>query len=361
MLAAHLDVARTVVRRAERGAWAAAEQRRRARLPEPPVRPALDPGPLAGGHLAAPAARSPADPHRTARDPLAPRPDHRQAPAARSSAPRSPAPGAACPSTIDRRRGDAPRLPPRLPPPGLRRRGRPDVAWWPGRRRGRTRAGSWGWARRRRGHQPAAGGGRQRRAGPPPATPAWWWPSGEKAADGTTPGRPPPGGGRGLGAGCVPVRRAPTDATGRTSAVRRSLTAGGAQAAARRSSRGAAWPGPSSWPATWSTSPGVAGPGRARRPRPRGAPSAGPQGRGVDGPARRAQGPRRPAGRQPGLDQRAALRGAHLRPRGEPRGHVALVGKGVTFDTGGYSLKTGEGMKGMNERHGRGRRRASGP
>jgi leucyl aminopeptidase len=35
-------------------------------------------------------------------------------------------------------------------------------------------------------------------------------------------------------------------------------------------------------------------------------------------------------------------------PSGTARGHVALVGKGVTFDTGGYSLKTPEGMKGMN-------------
>lgn len=35
-------------------------------------------------------------------------------------------------------------------------------------------------------------------------------------------------------------------------------------------------------------------------------------------------------------------------PKGKPTGHVALVGKGVTFDTGGYSLKTSDGMKGMN-------------
>ncbi len=35
-------------------------------------------------------------------------------------------------------------------------------------------------------------------------------------------------------------------------------------------------------------------------------------------------------------------------PAGRATGHVALVGKGVTFDTGGYSLKTAEGMKGMN-------------
>jgi leucyl aminopeptidase len=35
-------------------------------------------------------------------------------------------------------------------------------------------------------------------------------------------------------------------------------------------------------------------------------------------------------------------------PAGKAVGHVALVGKGVTFDTGGYSLKTADGMKGMN-------------
>jgi len=35
-------------------------------------------------------------------------------------------------------------------------------------------------------------------------------------------------------------------------------------------------------------------------------------------------------------------------PAGRATGHVALVGKGVTFDSGGYSLKTSEGMKGMN-------------
>lgn len=35
-------------------------------------------------------------------------------------------------------------------------------------------------------------------------------------------------------------------------------------------------------------------------------------------------------------------------PRGAARGHVALVGKGVTFDTGGYSLKPSDSMKGMN-------------
>lgn len=35
-------------------------------------------------------------------------------------------------------------------------------------------------------------------------------------------------------------------------------------------------------------------------------------------------------------------------PSGRSRGHVALVGKGVTFDTGGYSLKPSTSMQGMN-------------
>jgi leucyl aminopeptidase len=34
-------------------------------------------------------------------------------------------------------------------------------------------------------------------------------------------------------------------------------------------------------------------------------------------------------------------------PGGDPRGSVALVGKGITFDSGGLSLKTGEGMMSM--------------
>ncbi|HUF31892.1 MAG TPA: leucyl aminopeptidase [Acidimicrobiales bacterium] len=34
-------------------------------------------------------------------------------------------------------------------------------------------------------------------------------------------------------------------------------------------------------------------------------------------------------------------------PEGKARGHVALVGKGITFDSGGLSLKTGEGMMTM--------------
>ena len=49
-VAALLDVARTVVRRAERLALAAEPSPAGPRLPQPPVRPAVDPGPLAGGH-----------------------------------------------------------------------------------------------------------------------------------------------------------------------------------------------------------------------------------------------------------------------------------------------------------------------
>ncbi|CAN5806224.1 leucyl aminopeptidase [soil metagenome] len=35
------------------------------------------------------------------------------------------------------------------------------------------------------------------------------------------------------------------------------------------------------------------------------------------------------------------------RPEGKPRGRVALVGKGVTFDSGGLSIKSATGMEGM--------------
>ncbi|MCU1497665.1 MAG: leucyl aminopeptidase [Acidimicrobiales bacterium] len=35
------------------------------------------------------------------------------------------------------------------------------------------------------------------------------------------------------------------------------------------------------------------------------------------------------------------------RPAGKPRGRVALVGKGITFDAGGLSIKTATGMEGM--------------
>jgi leucyl aminopeptidase len=34
-------------------------------------------------------------------------------------------------------------------------------------------------------------------------------------------------------------------------------------------------------------------------------------------------------------------------PAGKARGHLALVGKGITFDSGGLSIKTGDGMIGM--------------
>jgi leucyl aminopeptidase len=36
-------------------------------------------------------------------------------------------------------------------------------------------------------------------------------------------------------------------------------------------------------------------------------------------------------------------------PKGRPRGKVALVGKGITFDTGGYSIKTADGMATMKD------------
>jgi leucyl aminopeptidase len=42
-----------------------------------------------------------------------------------------------------------------------------------------------------------------------------------------------------------------------------------------------------------------------------------------------------------------ALVHLHYRPAGRPRKRIALVGKGVTFDSGGLSLKTADGMMGM--------------
>ena len=47
-----------------------------------------------------------------------------------------------------------------------------------------------------------------------------------------------------------------------------------------------------------------------------------------------------------GLGAAAAVARAPLRARG-PKGTVALVGKGITFDSGGLSIKTGDGMIGM--------------
>jgi leucyl aminopeptidase len=69
----------------------------------------------------------------------------------------------------------------------------------------------------------------------------------------------------------------------------------------------------------------------------------------VDGPARIAQ---RDLGGVLGVARGSANEPRFVEmsyePSGRATGHVALVGKGVTFDTGGYSLKTSEGMKGMN-------------
>ena len=48
-----------------------------------------------------------------------------------------------------------------------------------------------------------------------------------------------------------------------------------------------------------------------------------------------------------GLRRGAPVRQAVVAPAGSPRGTVALVGKGITFDSGGLSLKTADGMIGM--------------
>jgi leucyl aminopeptidase len=48
-----------------------------------------------------------------------------------------------------------------------------------------------------------------------------------------------------------------------------------------------------------------------------------------------------------GSDEPPRLIRLSYRPPGEARGHVALVGKGITFDSGGLSIKTAEGMETM--------------
>lgn len=48
-----------------------------------------------------------------------------------------------------------------------------------------------------------------------------------------------------------------------------------------------------------------------------------------------------------GSEQPPRLLMIRYRPKGRPKGHVALVGKGVTFDSGGLSLKTSTGMMTM--------------
>jgi leucyl aminopeptidase len=48
-----------------------------------------------------------------------------------------------------------------------------------------------------------------------------------------------------------------------------------------------------------------------------------------------------------GSDEPPRLIRLSYRPSGPARGHVALVGKGITFDSGGLSIKTAEGMETM--------------
>ena len=48
-----------------------------------------------------------------------------------------------------------------------------------------------------------------------------------------------------------------------------------------------------------------------------------------------------------GSDQQPRFVELSYKPTGRTRGHVALVGKGITFDSGGLSIKTGQGMMTM--------------
>src|SRR4051794_28338914 len=54
-----------------------------------------------------------------------------------------------------------------------------------------------------------------------------------------------------------------------------------------------------------------------------------------------------PPGGAAGADDPARLIRMTYEPTGRARGTVALVGKGITFDSGGLSLKTAEGMMTM--------------
>ena len=60
-----------------------------------------------------------------------------------------------------------------------------------------------------------------------------------------------------------------------------------------------------------------------------------------------------------GIDRAAAAGQAHLRAA-QPRGHLALVGKGVMYDSGGISLKPTDGMHVMMKMDMSGRRRGAG-
>ena len=335
-VAALLDVARTVVRRAERHALVAARRPvARRPLPQPPVRPALDPGPLAGGPLA----RRPrqTEPEEAAH---AHHVRHRPHPPPRRRGPRRPGrhrrPGAALGGLLAQ--GARP------PSASRARSARPGRARRPRPRRGR------------RGHR--------------------------RAATRSTPAVAAHGGG---GAGPGRVARGTSLATGLTDGDRRrpprrrprpsprAFVLGSYRYLALKSERRHAL-GPR---AGRAAGPGVVG----RRPVTAGAErgaaiaDAVTFGRDLvntppghltardlaDGPSPRAgppasrwrsstrtaiagAAPRRPARREPGLDRAAPPGEAHLHAPPTRTATVALVGKGITYDSGGISLKPTDGM-----------------
>ena len=125
------------------------------------------------------------------------------------------------------------------------------------------------------------------------------------------------------------------------------------------------WPRRSAWPATWSTSHRAPSPPRSS---PTPSSSASPTVAGVtvevwDEERIAAERLGGLLGVARGSAQPPRLVRVEYRPADpiEIDGrvpHLALVGKGITFDSGGLSLKTADGHGDHEDRHGRGRRRA---
>ena len=128
------------------------------------------------------------------------------------------------------------------------------------------------------------------------------------------------------------------------------VAASARRARARRPASPAAWP----WPATWSTRPAATS--RPTKLAEVAVEIAEREGLAIVGarPEGHRRGrPRRPAGREPGLDPAGPVHPGHLRRRPGARDALALVGKGITFDSGGLSLKTAAGHDHHEGRHGR--------
>ena len=182
---------------------------------------------------------------------------------------------------------------------------------------------------------------RRRWPAPPARRPRWRprWPT-------STPGVDPRGGGAGGGRG-VRARRLPLhglqDGAGspRPRAGRRCTAGAGDRAAvAAGSARGAGHRrGRRTWPATWPTRrrPPDSAVDLAERADRRSRPSASSPSRCSTTTQMAELGLRRHARRQPRLDRAAPPGQADLQRPAAPSGTVALVGKGIMYDSGGIS------------------------